>query len=100
MDFNFEEKIYFEDEYAKYYTNSFTKTLTKYAQEDNPTNGNKGIKCFVLLADKNGYREYVIFNDKGIPIYANSSYEAISVIIDILQFKTMCEVQRNEERSN
>lgn len=87
MGFNFEERLCFEDDYAKYYTNTFTKTLTEYAQKDNCSNGNKGVECFVLLAkSKCGDTEYVIFNNKGMPIYANASYESVACMIDVFQF--------------
>lgn len=91
--FELNEKLYFEDEKAKYYTNDFTASLTKFVREDNPSNGNKGINCFVLLAESkiDNVREYVIFNNKGVPVYSNYSYEAVCCQIDILQFSEMME---------
>ena len=88
--FDENEKLYYEDEFAKYYTSGLTIELTKYIREDDQTNGNKGLyRYFVLLAKKDNTKEYVIFNDKGMPVYANGSYEAICVQIDILKFANM-----------
>lgn len=47
----------------------------------------KKVKAKVFVANKNDFKEYVLFNDKGIPEFSSAKMEEISAHIDIMSLK-------------
>lgn len=68
------------------------KGLTKYIQEDDSTNGNKGLKgrkVVVVELKEDKSRSILMFNNNNTIINECSGYENACVCIDLLKFGNM-----------
>jgi len=77
-------KLYYENDKYKFYTNFETKSLTEYAHREN-FQGVKLDKWFVLLAvpKDNNRVMFILCDDNGGIVDEGLSYEKIGSLIDI-----------------
>jgi hypothetical protein len=88
-----ENKLVFETDTAKWYTNSFTESLQDYLHNDSQGKAYHGNEIvfsdyYVYMVETDEYgKEYVVVdNSTKEPMYANSSFEGICVWVDMIRF--------------
>ena len=83
-----DKQLVYENELAKFYTNDSTKMLDKectrcFGCVDLPPLKNH----HVLIAEEkqSGYKEYVLFNEKGEPVESATGIDTLGTKIDMLR---------------
>lgn len=71
-----EDELIEENEVARFYRNSSTRSLQSYASSI-------GLKCFIAERKDGSKKEYVIVDKKGTVIKTSASYESICCFIDV-----------------
>jgi hypothetical protein len=79
-----EEILVYENEKAKWYTNSWTKSATEWAHKKC---GLDETMVLIAIEKENGDKAFVVLEKKGnemSPIYENPNYEALCYFLDAL----------------
>lgn len=88
FDFDSEKKLVFESDLVRVYETTVANSLTKDCYREFPTMYLKPLKGFHVYAVEekdSGVWHYVLYNDKGEPVYAHSQLDSISMHITFLR---------------
>lgn len=81
-----DNKLIFENELCKIYTNDFCDSLTKHCERQ--MNNNPPLKNHkvYLCVTNDGDSRFVLFNEKGQPIAEHCGFDGMGVEIEKLRF--------------
>lgn len=80
-------ELMYENDKAKFYNTEMADTLTDYCTMNlgMRTPKLKGWKCYLALEKDTKTKSFVLFNDKGEPVYSTNKFDAMASHIDMIR---------------